>query len=1027
MTRTVGGMVRSWGLAASRLALLAVAVPLLAQELFTGSPTDRTLASGEKHAYRFAAQAGQFLDIRCEQLQGDVAVTLLAPDGSRIVEQNALTLLGTEVVFWMAKTGGEYRIEVNTPQKAAARYRLEAAARTPTEADQHRTTAYALHLMEVQTFIGTRQGGTFRESGEKMVKALAEWRAAGETALQAQALNTAGLVALMLSDNPKAQALLEEAVAKARGREELVAVLGSALNNLGQILLNTGQLVQCQAIFEEALQLYARYPGALGEATARSNYAGALRKLGEYDRAFEMLRAAVELHRKAGDARNELMSLQSLATTHLETRNFQAALEISAQILPRAREMKFVVGEFVSTRGMATAYHALGEYGQALPHYERGAAVAREFNDNTTLMPMLAAQSVIRLRMGDATGARKQMDEALALSRKITDLQGVAFGLLAACTLYTELGDFAAARPIAAEALTVTKKASPGNGYARALLCAAKLDAEAKDYPAAAAKLQEAAQTAPRRVIRVELLDELARLEQRQGRTLAALTYTEEAAVLAEATRSQIADPTLRASNNALGAERVRRHTELLMTLHRKDPEGGYGERAFQVAERARARTLAEMIDDSTAYRNEVLPVAEAEREEKLLNTIATIQRELFREGMARARQATLRAQLREAESEYDLFQAGLGRAKARALAEPMDAARLRADYLDADAALVEYALGEAESYAWVVTKEGLQSVTLPGRAAIEKRVEGLRAVLARPVSALTAGAGMAAVEREAGELRRMLVAPLEAHWRGKKRLIVVPDGALGYVPFEALGLLDRVAIRYAPSASALAALRRRARVAPERALFGMADPVIGAGVAAERGFVFAQLPNARSEVQALGALFGSAGTRILMGAEANEKNLKTEALSGYRYLHFATHGYFVEENQGRSGLVLAKGGTDDGFLQAREIFGLKLNADVVTLSACQSGLGKLLAGEGVMGLPRAFFYAGAQSVVVSLWNVNDAATAELMKTFYAGMKAGLGGAEALRRAKVSLAKGANRAWRHPYFWASFVFVGEGE
>ena len=1004
-----------------------LAVSVMGQDLFTGAPLDRNLAAGEKHAYRFSAQAGQFLDIRSEQLQGDIAVTLLAPDGARIVEQNTLTLLGTEVVFWIAKSGGEYRIEVSPQQKAAARYRLEAAARTPTEADQHRATAYALHLMEVQTFVGSRQGGTFRESGEKMVKALAEWRAAGETALEAQALNTSGLVALMLSDNPKAQTLLEEAVAKSRGREELVAVLGSALNNLGQILLNTGQLARCRTVFDEALQLYARHPGALGEATTRSNYAGALRRLGEYDRAFEMLGAAVELNRKEGNVRNELLALQGLATTHLETRNFQAALEISSQILPRARAMKFVAGEFVSTRGMATAYHALGEYGQALPHYERGAAVAREFNDNVALLSMVAGQSAIQMRMGDTAGARKSMDEVLALSRKITNLQGVAFGLLAACTLYTELGDYAAARPIAAEALTVTKKASPGNGYARALLCAAKLDAETKDYAAAAAKLQEAAQAVPRRVIRVELLDELARLEQRQGRTLTALTYTEEAAVLAEVTRSQIADPTLRASNNALGAERVRRHTELLMALHRKDPEGGYGERAFQVAERARARTLAEMIDDSTAFRNEVLPVGEAEREEKLLGGIAGIQRELFREGIDRGRQAALRAELREAESEYDLFQAGLGRAKARALAEPMDAARLRADYLGADAALVEYALGEAESYAWVVTKEGLRSVTLPGRAAIEKRVEGLRAVLARPVNALTAGAGMAAVEREAGELRRMLVAPLEAHWRGKKRLIVVPDGALGYVPFEALGLLDRVAIRYAPSASALGALRRRARVAPERALFGMADPVMGAGVAAERGFTFAQLPNARSEVQALGALFGNAGSRILVGAEANEKSLKAEALSGYRYLHFATHGYFDEANPARSGLVLARGKDDDGFLQAREIFGLKLNADVVTLSACQSGLGKLLAGEGVMGLPRAFFYAGAQSVVVSLWNVNDAATAELMKTFYAGMKAGLGGAEALRRAKISLATGANRAWRHPYFWAPFVFMGESE
>jgi len=124
---------------------------------------------------------------------------------------------------------------------------------------------------------------------------------------------------------------------------------------------------------------------------------------------------------------------------------------------------------------------------------------------------------------------------------------------------------------------------------------------------------------------------------------------------------------------------------------------------------------------------------------------------------------------------------------------------------------------------------------------------------------------------------------------------------------------------------------------------------------------------------------------------------------------------------------VLAQqaGDADDGMLQAREILRLKLNADVVTLSACQPGLGKLLAGEGAMGLSRAFFYAGAQSLVVSLWNVNDAATAELMKAIYTHLKAGGARDEALRRAKLSLAKGPNRAWRHPYYRAPFVFLGD--
>jgi len=180
-------------------------------------------------------------------------------------------------------------------------------------------------------------------------------------------------------------------------------------------------------------------------------------------------------------------------------------------------------------------------------------------------------------------------------------------------------------------------------------------------------------------------------------------------------------------------------------------------------------------------------------------------------------------------------------------------------------------------------------------------------------------------------------------------------------------------------------------------------------------------LPNARGEVQSIGRLFP--GGTTFLGERASEERMKKEELSSYRYLHFAAHGYFDGANPERSGIVLALGGSDDGFLQAREISKFELRADLVTLSACQSGLGRVLDGEGVQGLSRAFFLAGARSVVVSLWNVNDAAASELMRRFYSGLKAGLPKDEALRAAKLALRK--EPRWRHPYYWAPFVLQGD--
>ena len=189
----------------------------------------------------------------------------------------------------------------------------------------------------------------------------------------------------------------------------------------------------------------------------------------------------------------------------------------------------------------------------------------------------------------------------------------------------------------------------------------------------------------------------------------------------------------------------------------------------------------------------------------------------------------------------------------------------------------------------------------------------------------------------------------------------------------------------------------------------------------AERGYSFAPLPNARAEVQSLGKLFPGGATYV--GERASEEQVKKEEVGRYRYLHFAAHGYFDGANPERSGIVLSPSGSDDGFLQAREISKFDLHADLVTLSACQSGLGKVLDGEGVQGLSRAFFLAGARSVVVSLWNVNDAATGELMRRFYSDLKAGVPKDEALRQAKLAVSK--EPRWRHPYYWAPFVLQGD--
>jgi CHAT domain-containing protein len=278
-----------------------------------------------------------------------------------------------------------------------------------------------------------------------------------------------------------------------------------------------------------------------------------------------------------------------------------------------------------------------------------------------------------------------------------------------------------------------------------------------------------------------------------------------------------------------------------------------------------------------------------------------------------------------------------------------------------------------------------------------------------------------------------MLLKPLERSLEGSRALIIVPDGVLYYVPFEALQaagssryLFERFPISYAPSATSLAALEQASPPARQKTLLAFGDPVYTRPEAAgqrgaERGPDLGALPYTRDEVLGIASLFPKGESAVYLGAKANQEAVKAEALDRYRYIHFATQGILDESHPSRSGLALTAGDGDGGVLQVDRITGLRIQADVVTLSACSTGLGELVSGEGMLGLVRSFLYAGASSVAVSLWNVNDAATSTLMKEFYRNLSRSVPPREALRRAKISLIHQDNALWRHPHFWAPFV------
>ncbi len=356
---------------------------------------------------------------------------------------------------------------------------------------------------------------------------------------------------------------------------------------------------------------------------------------------------------------------------------------------------------------------------------------------------------------------------------------------------------------------------------------------------------------------------------------------------------------------------------------------------------------------------------------------------------------------------------------------KPWRAAEIQRKLLDRDTLLLEYRLGEERSFLWAVTPDSLAGYELPGRAEIER--------LARQAVDFSARSSNRKTELSArprlASLSRLLLAPVAPLLPGK-RLLVVGDGILQSVPFAALPepggdepLVARHEIVALPSVSVLGELRREAARRPPapKTLWVLADPDFGSPPL--------RLPYTRDEAAAILALAPAAQSFTVQDRQASRAAVLNGDLRSYRFLHFATHGSFSPDDPGGGRLMLAQVDPHgqpvaNGFLYLADIYELDLRADLVVLSACQSALGREVRGEGMMGMTRGFFYAGAERVLVSLWNVPDRVTAKLMQRFYRGILVDhLSPAAALQAAQNWIR--SQKGWQSPYYWAGFTLQGE--
>lgn len=458
---------------------------------------------------------------------------------------------------------------------------------------------------------------------------------------------------------------------------------------------------------------------------------------------------------------------------------------------------------------------------------------------------------------------------------------------------------------------------------------------------------------------------------------------------------------------------------------------------ALDIAERARARGFLEALASVRGAVAARLPPSLLEEESRIQRAVTAAQEKLRADLPKRERDLVIAA-LERAEQDRETFRLKL-RIEHPSLAEAryptlVDSAAVQAGLRDDDIAAV-YFLAEPNSFRWVISREQIVVDRIAGRGAIETEVTRLRELLRAPSS----GGDLKAATARLGSMLFDKISTAD-----ERPLIVVPHGALHYVPFEVLQwqgrmLIERHPVSYAPSLNALMQLRQKPVNGAAFRVLAVGNPAVGsrapateraspgaslrAGGDVESLALLGPLPFAEQELHAIGRTFPDR-TRILSGADARESRLRAAGAPRYPVLHFATHGLVSDAQPKRSGLLLTPESGEDGLLQMGEIYNLGLQANLVVLSACETALGREITGEGLIGLSRAFFYAGARSVVAALWNLNDRFAAEFVQRFYRELNAGQSSEQALRRAKLAYIH--HPRYSHPFYWSSLVMLGDG-
>ncbi|MBA3322456.1 MAG: CHAT domain-containing protein [Pyrinomonadaceae bacterium] len=897
-------------------------------------------------------------------------------------------------------------------------------------------------------------------------------------------------IALFLSplcfaqDDPRTLRLAEKLVA-AQTEDERAALLSAEKDlvtvELRKALVAAGRRQRIQGNFPQALSIYRLAQSVAERIDDKSGIADALRNIGTIHslqgdpaQAFEYLQKSLPLSEAAGDQAGIAATLNNFGLLYYEQGDYGLALEYYRRSLTLYEAIGDQVGNAGRLLNIGLIHKLLGHHSLALDYYQKSLTLFEATGRKIGVAVALTNIGNIYGEQGNYSLALEHYQKSLALREAAGDKGGIASSLRGIGRVYQDQGNENLALEYYQKSLALWETLGQKRPTANTLNLIAKTHFSQGNFPQALSLAERAAALARQINDRANLSRALttagnARRALNQF-TQARLAFDEAIATI-ETLRTLVAGG--EQEQQRFFEDKVAPYhamVELLIADNQR-------EEALAYAERAKSRVLLDVLHSGKVNINKAMTAPEQARERQLKSALVSFNTQLTHE-QARpqpdsVRLADLQARLHTARLEYEAFETGTYAAHPelktqRGEARVISLAEAGALLPDTNSALLEYVVTDEQTFLFVLTPtqetrdgrqgRGIESQkrlsTIPNpqppaptlkvftldikRKDLIERAESFRRQLAQRDLRF---------EASARALYAALLEPAHALLRDKRTLVIVPDGVLWELPFQALQsspkhyLIEDHTLSYAPSLTVLremSRIRQKGTNGAERAptLLALGNPALGQQTTerAHRPTLMDEnlgaLPEAEKQVKALGQLYGAARSRVYVGADAREELMKAEA-GNFRILQLATHGILNNASPMYSHVVLAQGAAgaqEDGLLEAWEMMNLDLKADLVVLSACETARGRVGPGEGVIGLTWALFVAGSPAMVVSQWKVESASTTELMLEFHRRLQPTVkrphtSTAAALQQSSIKLLN--SRAYRHPFYWAGFVVVGD--